>query len=64
MVVAENWDDAALTAASRTMVLEAVDNLVKQYDCEAWARGKRGQPSASGGPCTARGDAAPLLQRG
>nr|WSW43718.1 hypothetical protein OG296_11635 [Streptomyces sp. NBC_01001] len=35
VVVAENWDDAALVAASRTVVLEAVDNLAKQYDCEA-----------------------------
>ncbi|MEV0992019.1 hypothetical protein [Streptomyces sp. NPDC049949] len=35
VVVAKNWDDAALTAASRTVVLEAVDNLAKQYDCEA-----------------------------
>ncbi|MEU2835094.1 hypothetical protein ABZ667_41835 [Streptomyces lavendulae] len=35
IVVAENWDDAALVAASRTVVLEAVDNLAKQYDCEA-----------------------------
>lgn len=34
VVVAENWDDAALVAASRTVVLEAVDNLAKQYDCE------------------------------
>ncbi|WP_406187679.1 hypothetical protein [Streptomyces sp. NBC_01006] len=35
VVVAENWDDAALVAASRTVVLEAVDHLAKQYDCEA-----------------------------
>ncbi|MFK0235342.1 hypothetical protein [Streptomyces vinaceus] len=35
VVVAESWDDTALTAASRTVVLEAVDNLAKQYDCEA-----------------------------
>ncbi|MFB6618316.1 hypothetical protein ACFCV9_29560 [Streptomyces sp. NPDC056367] len=33
VVVAEKWDDAALVAASRTVVLEAVDNLAKQYDC-------------------------------
>nr|WSW42393.1 hypothetical protein OG296_04200 [Streptomyces sp. NBC_01001]WSW63165.1 hypothetical protein OG513_33885 [Streptomyces sp. NBC_00998] len=35
IVVAENWDEAALVAASRTVILEAVDNLAKQYDCEA-----------------------------
>lgn len=35
VVVAENWDDTALVAASRTVVLEAVDNLAKQYDCKA-----------------------------
>ncbi|MFI5980587.1 hypothetical protein ACIBEA_06900 [Streptomyces sp. NPDC051555] len=35
VVVAKNWDDAALTAISRTLILEAVDNLAKQYDCEA-----------------------------
>ncbi|WP_330300386.1 hypothetical protein [Streptomyces sp. NBC_00503] len=35
VVVAGNWDDAALAAASRTVILEAVDNLAKQYDCEA-----------------------------
>ncbi|MCX4633050.1 hypothetical protein [Streptomyces sp. NBC_01443] len=35
IVVAENWDDAALTATSHTVVLEAVNNLAKQYDCEA-----------------------------
>ncbi|MER7462857.1 hypothetical protein [Streptomyces sp. NPDC097981] len=34
VVVAENWNDAALIAASRTVVLEAVDNLAKQYDCK------------------------------
>ncbi|MDJ0382321.1 hypothetical protein [Streptomyces sp. G-G2] len=35
VIVAENWNDAALTAASRTLVLEAVDNLARQYDCTA-----------------------------
>ncbi|WP_329316980.1 MULTISPECIES: hypothetical protein [unclassified Streptomyces] len=35
VVVAEKWDEAALTAASRTVILEAVDNLAKQYNCEA-----------------------------
>jgi hypothetical protein len=34
VIVAENWDDTALAAASHTLVLEAVDNLAKQYDCE------------------------------
>ncbi|MEV0410534.1 hypothetical protein AB0I68_06875 [Streptomyces sp. NPDC050448] len=32
VVVAESWDDAALVAASRTVVLEAVDNLAEQYE--------------------------------
>ncbi len=35
VVVAENWDDTALVAASRSVVLEAVDNLAKQYNCKA-----------------------------
>ncbi|MFE3737873.1 hypothetical protein [Streptomyces sp. NPDC059134] len=35
VVVAENWDDAALARASRTVVLEAADNLAEQYDCGA-----------------------------
>nr|WSX47648.1 hypothetical protein OG409_00855 [Streptomyces sp. NBC_00974] len=35
VVVAENWNDAALTTASRTVILEAIDNLAKQYDCKA-----------------------------
>ncbi|MFC9860035.1 MULTISPECIES: hypothetical protein [unclassified Streptomyces] len=35
VVAAENWDEAALTAASRTVALEAVDNLTEQYDCAA-----------------------------
>lgn len=29
------WNDAALAAASRTVILEAVGNLARQYDCEA-----------------------------
>lgn len=33
VVVARSWDDAALVTASRTVVLEAVDNLAEQYDC-------------------------------
>ncbi|MFD8979466.1 hypothetical protein [Streptomyces sp. NPDC059564] len=35
VVVARNWDDAALTTASRTVVVEAADNLAEQYACEA-----------------------------
>ncbi|MFJ5719725.1 hypothetical protein [Streptomyces sp. NPDC093149] len=35
VVAAQNWNDNALTKASRTIILEAVDNLAKQYDCEA-----------------------------
>ncbi|MFE7425702.1 hypothetical protein [Streptomyces sp. NPDC057545] len=33
VVVAEDWDDAALIEASRPIVQEAVTNLAKQYEC-------------------------------
>ncbi|MEU3653742.1 hypothetical protein AB0E67_13095 [Streptomyces sp. NPDC032161] len=33
VVVAEDWDDAALIEASRPIVQEAVANLTKQYEC-------------------------------
>ncbi|MFJ9822846.1 hypothetical protein ACIRSU_00550 [Streptomyces sp. NPDC101160] len=35
VVVARNWNDESLTEASRKIVLEAVDNLSRQYGCEA-----------------------------
>ncbi|MEU6016708.1 hypothetical protein ABZ826_22430 [Streptomyces sp. NPDC047515] len=35
VVAAQNWNDNALTKASRAIILEAVDNLAKQYGCEA-----------------------------
>ncbi|ALO12580.1 hypothetical protein AQF52_6994 [Streptomyces venezuelae] len=35
VLAGRNWDDTSLIKDSRTVILEAVDNLVKQYDCAA-----------------------------
>ncbi|MFF9506310.1 hypothetical protein ACF1BU_02735 [Streptomyces sp. NPDC014724] len=35
VLVKENWDTAALTSKSRTILLEALGNLTEQYDCVA-----------------------------
>ncbi|MFE5486433.1 hypothetical protein [Streptomyces sp. NPDC056527] len=35
VLVGRNWDDASLIKDSRTVILEAVDNLAEQYDCAA-----------------------------
>ncbi|MEU4492911.1 hypothetical protein AB0F96_05475 [Streptomyces sp. NPDC023998] len=35
VLVGRNWDDVSLTKDSRTVILEAVENLARQYDCAA-----------------------------
>ncbi|MDV5149713.1 hypothetical protein R1T08_37800 [Streptomyces sp. SBC-4] len=35
VLVGRNWDETSLIKDSRTVILEAVENLVEQYDCAA-----------------------------
>ncbi|MFD9726278.1 hypothetical protein [Streptomyces sp. NPDC059072] len=35
ILVAQNWNEADVITAARTVVLEAVDNLAEQYGCKA-----------------------------
>ncbi|MEU8502353.1 hypothetical protein AB0C86_37410 [Streptomyces lavendulae] len=46
--MASHWDDAAL-AASRNLILEAVDSPDKQYDCQAYGWYQREGSSAAFG---------------